>query len=214
LTTPKKLQQDREDKAMDADIARMRKGREGNAMEKLAAYKRHMETILAAEHVDPDTGEVHTVERAKRAVTLVDIMHRDGLLSMELHRAAEKIRELYFAAQGSSAGVSSYGEYSQATEASQRLPASQRQLLASREYKLALEAVVGVRRKDGRVTEDEQLRELFIRAVVDDSKDVTQVAIGGPRSFYKNRVQQSAAGGTIIQECLQRLALHFQYRER
>ncbi|RJO66984.1 MAG: hypothetical protein C4523_10860 [Myxococcales bacterium] len=198
---------------MDADIARMRKGREGNALEKLAAHKRHMETILAAEHVDPDTGEVHTVERAKRAVTLVDIMHRDGLLSMELHRAAEKIRELYFAAQGSSAGVSSYGEYSQATEASQRLPASQRQLLASREYKLALEAVVGVRRKDGRVTEDEQLRELFIRAVIDDSKEVTQVAIGA-RSSYKNRVQQSAAGGTIIQECLQRLALHFQYRER
>jgi hypothetical protein len=214
LTTPLKRQKERENKAMDADIARMRKGREGNALEKLAAHKRHMETILAAEHVDPDTGEVHTVERAKRAVTLVDIMHRDGLLSMELHRAAEKIRELYFAAQGSSAGVSSYGEYSQATEASQRLPASQRQLKASQEYAQAIEAAVGVRRQDGRLTKDEQLLGLFMRAVIDDRKDVTQASVGAPRSSYKNRVQQSAAGGTIVQECLQRLALHFQYRER
>lgn len=214
MTTPLKRQKEREDKAIEADIARMRKGREGNALEKLAAHKRHMETILAAEHVDPDTGEVSSIEKTKRAVTLVDIMHRDGLLSMELHRAADKLRELYFAAQGASAGVSSYGEYSQATEASQRLPASQHQLKASRELILALEAVVGVRRQDGRVTEDEQLRELFIRAVIDDSKDVTQAWIGAQRMPYNGSKQVAAAGGSIISEMLQRLALHFHFRER
>jgi hypothetical protein len=211
-----KRQKLREAKAIDGILASMPayKHREVVTPERLAPARRHIETIVAAEHVDKDTGEVSVIERTRRVIALVDQMHRDGLLSMELHRAAERYRELHFEAQGGSSGVSSYGEYAQATEASQRLPMSQHQLQASRDFDAAIEAAVGVRRADGRMAKDEHLLELFNKAVLDDGKDVTQSWLGEQRTPYQGRSQQSTAGGMVVHEILQRLSLHFAFRER
>jgi hypothetical protein len=210
-----KRQQDREDKAIAAEIARMPiTYREAVTPDKLASARRHMETIAAAEHTDPETGEISIVEKTKRAVTLVDVMHREGLLSMELHRAAEAFRELYYQAQGSSSGVSSYGEYTQASEPSQRIPVSQHQLKASWGFEAALEAAVGVRRQDGRIARDEQLTDVLLKAVLNDRKEINQVWVGKNRTPYQNPVQQRPAGGAVVQELLHRLSMHFQFRER
>jgi hypothetical protein len=210
-----KRQKARDAKAMEVVLAMMpSRHREVVTPERMAPARRNWETIAAAETTHPETGEVSVVERTRRAVTIVDIMHREGFLSMELHRAAEKFRELYFAAHGSSAGVGSYGEFSPATESWARLPATQHQLQAKAELGAAIEAAVGVKRHDGRMAKDEHLLELFCKAVIEDGKDVTQSWLGGQRAPYQGRSQQSTAGGMVIHELLQRLSLHFAFRER
>jgi hypothetical protein len=215
LSTALKRQKDREDKAIHEAISRMPiKYREPVTPEKLAPFQRHMETIAQAERTDPDTGEIIIVERTKRFVALVDKMHEDGFLSMEQHRAAEALRELYYISQGASSGVSSYGEYTQASEPSQRIPVSQHQLKASWMFEAALEAALGVPRQDGKMARDEQLQKLFMDAVFKDSKSVTQAAIGVARTAYQGAKQAAAAGGTSVGDVLHRLVLHFGYRER
>jgi hypothetical protein len=215
LSTALKRQKDREDKAIHEAIARMPiKYREPITPEKLAPFQRHMETIAQAERTDPDTGEIIVVEKTKRAVTLVDVMHKEGILSMELHRAAEAFRELYYTSQGPSSGVSSYGEYTQASEPSQRIPVSQHQLKASWAFEEALEAAVGVRRQDGRIARDEQLVDILMKAVLNDRKDITQVWVAKSRLPYQNPVQQRPSGATVVHELLQRLSMHFHFRER
>jgi hypothetical protein len=215
LSTALKRQKDREDKAIHEAIARMPiKYREPVTPEKLAPFQRHMETIAQAERTDPDTGEIIIVEKTKRAVTLVDVMHKEGILSMELHRAAEAFRELYYTSQGPSSGVSSYGEYTQASEPSQRIPVSQHQLKASWAFEEALEAAVGVRRQDGRIARDEQLVDILMKGVLSDGKNVTQTWVGTVRSSYNDGKKRAVAGSAILRELLERLAMHFQFRER
>ena len=182
--------------------------------EQLATVARQLETIIAAEHKNPETGEVHTVEQTKRVASLVDLMGKDGQLAMELTRAADTFRELFLTALGSSKGVSSYGEYSAASEPSGRLPATQHQLDAHAKLKHAAVAAFGVVRQDGRWALDEQLMQLVIPAMLSDKKNVTQGNIGQQRTRYTGSAQYRAAGGTIIHEVLERLSLHFAFRER
>jgi hypothetical protein len=213
--TALKRQKDREDKAIREAISRMPiKVREPVTPEKLAPFQRHMETIAQAERTDPDTGEIIIVEKTKRAVTLLDKMHEEGLLSMDEWRAGVTLRELYFTAQGPSSGVSSYGEYTQATEPSGRIPVSQAQLKASFEFEEALEEAVGVRRKDGKATRDEQLQDILMKTILNDKKDINQAWVGATRTLYQNQVQQRPAGGAVVHEVLQRLVLYFGFRER
>lgn len=184
------------------------------APEQLAIVARQLETIIAAEHKNPETGEVHTVEKTKRAVSLVDMMQKDNLLSMDLHQAAEELRRLFFTAMGPSKGISSYGDYVAASEPSRRLPTSVEQMQAYERLKEACVATFGVLRQDRRWTLDEQLMHLVIPAILSDKKEITQGAIGQQRTAYRGAAQVRSAGGAIIHEVLQRLSRHFQYRER
>jgi hypothetical protein len=181
--------------------------------EQLAVVSRHLETIVAAETVNPATGEISSVEKTKRAVSLVDMMQKENLLSMDLHQAAEEFRRLFNVAMGSSKGVSSYGDYVAASEPSKRLPTSTQQMQAYEQLKQACVAAFGVLRQDKRWTLDEQLMQLVVPAILSDKKEITQGSIGQQRTGYTGSAQIRSAGGTVVFEVLQRLSRHFHYRE-
>jgi hypothetical protein len=182
--------------------------------EQLATVSRHLETILAAETVNPETGEVSTVEQTKRVASLVDLMGKDGQLTMELTRAADTFRELFLTALGPSKGISSYGEYSAASEPSGRLPATDSQMKAKQKLEAATVAAFGVKNNEGRWVVDEQLMHLVIPAMLSDKKTVTQGHIGEQRGRYTDKAMMRAVGGTVVHEVLERLSLHFAFRER
>lgn len=200
--------------AAHATKARLASHRTLATPEQLASVARQLETIIAAETVNPDTGEVSTIEKQTRVASLVDLMSKDGQLAMELTRAADTFRELFLTALGPSKGISSYGEYSQAAEPSSRMPATQHQLDAHAKLKQATVAAFGVVRQDGRWAVDEQLMQLVIPAMLSDKKNVTQGNIGQQRTRYTGSAQVRSAGGAIVHEVLERLSLHFQFRER
>jgi hypothetical protein len=182
--------------------------------EQLATVSRHLETIVAAETVNPETGEISSIEQTRRVVSLVDMMQKEKLLPMDLHRAADHFRDLFATAMGSSKGVSSYGDYVPAGEPSKRLPTSDRQMQAYEQLKLACVAAFGVLRQDKRWTLDEQLMQLVVPAILSDKKDITQGKIGQERTAYQGVAQLRASGGTVVFEVLQRLSRHFHFRER
>jgi hypothetical protein len=217
-TTLLQRQKQREAARMDAAASSTRKRLASHRTiatpEQLAPASRHMETILAAQTVDPDTGEVRTIEKQQRVVALVDKMHKEQLIGMVLHQAAERFRMLYFESLGGSAGVGSYGEYTAASEPSGRIPVTERQLKASREFDQAEKAAFAVPQKDGGWAVDEQLRDLVRPALLSDRKEVTRSNIGQQRTRYADKSTVGPAGGTIVQEVLERLSLHFGLRER
>jgi len=53
-----------------------------------------------------------------------------------------------------------------------------------------------------------------VPAIIYDKKEVTQGKIGLERTRYTGRAQVNAAGGVVVFEVLNKLALHFCYRER
>ena len=180
----------------------------------LAAYEQNLETIVAAEYTNPETGEVYTVEKTKRVASLADQMGKEGQLSMPLAMAAQTFKELFLSSLGPSRGVSSYGDYAPASEPSKRIATTDDQMQAYDDLKKAAIAAFGVIRKDGRWALDEQLMQLVVPAILSGKKSVTQGWIGQQRTRYTGAKQVTAGGGVIVQEVLQRLSLHFHYRER
>lgn len=231
MSTSLQRQKQREEEEINAVISRMRQPKPQNrwiadeaarvrmqaqmtpaTQAQLAIIARQLEIIR-----NPD--QVHTPEKpadklTERAISLVDVMQKEGLLPFDLHRAAETFRELFFEALGPSKGISSYGEYAAASEPSKRLPTSDRQMQAYNDLKRASLAAFGVSRKDGRYAIDEQLMQLVVPAILSDKKVVTQGTIGQQRTRYVGRAQVNAAGGVVVYEVLQKLSLHFQFRER
>jgi hypothetical protein len=200
--------------AAHAAKARLASHRTLATPEQLASVARQLETIIAAETVNPDTGEVSTIEQTKRVVSLVDVMHRDGLLDMVYYRAAERFRELFFEAQGPSAGVGSYGEYTAASEPSSRMPTTDRRMQSFQRFARAAAAAFTTEREDGKDAWDVSLMQEVMPAIVCDRRSITQASIGLALSPYKGQAQKAAAGGMVIYDVLRRLTLHFQFRER
>ena len=191
---------------------RLRIARPPATQSQLAVVARHLESIR-------DPNQVHTAEKPatvikQRVVTLVDVMSRDGQLTFELAQAAQMFRDLFLTAMGSSKGVSSYGDYVQAAEPSKRLPISPQQQEAFVKVKEAALAAFGVIDEEGRWRVDEQLMLLVVPAIVSDKKNITQGKIGLERTAYKGRAQVNAAGGVVVFEVLNKLALYFCYRKR
>lgn len=178
----------------------------------LAVVARQLEIIRNPEQVH--TPDKPADELTKRAISLVDVMSKDGQLSFELTRAAERFKELFFESLASSKGVSSYGEYSAASEPSTRILTSDKRMKAYAELKQASVAAFGVIRQDGRWALDEQLMQLVVPAILSDKKNITQGSIGQQRTRYVGAAQVRAAGGVVVYEVLQKLSLHFQFRER
>lgn len=170
---------------------------------RLATVARHVEPILAA-----NSRMVETY----RFVSLVDTMAANKLIPAELAQAAERFRELYLTVAGPSQGVGSYGEYQQASPASQRSLTTDRRLHAKRQFMAAFRAVFGVETNEGRWVADQQLMKLILPAILKDDRNYSQADIGRERTRYTGRAQCGAAGGSVILEALTRLSLHFQYR--
>lgn len=178
--------------------------------ERLAIATRYIEQIIAAKH--PTTGEV--IARTDRVVSLVDVMHKDKQISMDLWHAASRYRDLFLSYMGRSKGVASYGDYVEAGPASQRLGITDLQMKSGGELKAATAAAFAVVNSDGKWVVDQELMELVIPAILAEKKEVTQGSIGAKRTAYKGRAQVNAAGGNVVHEVLHRLAMHFGYRDK
>lgn len=203
--------------ALSRKLARRTVPRAPRAMpvpEQSAFLDRQFESIAAAEHKDPKTGEISRVEKQVRVVTLVDQLQKEKSISMPLHRAAEYYRELAAAAAGSSQGVSRYGEFEDSAPANQRCLVNDKQMSAAQEFKAASFAAFGTPTQDGRQALDEQLIQLVLPALFSSKKGVTKVAIGTPRTKDTGHGQRAAVGKAIVIEVLHRLALHFGYIQR
>lgn len=178
--------------------------------DQLAIVARHLEPIIAAKH--PKTGEV--ISRTDRVVSLIDVMHKDKQLDMELWHAGSRYRDLFLRYMGHSRGVSSYGDYIEPSPASQRVGVTDLQMSLSDELRAATAAAFGVSGERGELLVDEHLMHLVIPAIISDKKAATQGLIGRERTHYKAASQGSAAGGAIVAEVLHRLAIHFGYKRK
>lgn len=182
------------------------------AEEQTAAFQRQIETIVSAEHTNPETGEVYTVDGGERVISLVDAMAKE--LPADFSQAADQFRELFFEAIGQSKGVSSYGDYVAGAPAWSRLNTTHRQMTAYDRLKLAAIAAFGVVDKERKITWDVELMQQIIPAILSDKKEITQGAIGRALTNYTGAKQTPAAGGAFVQSVLRRLAIHFRLREK
>lgn len=178
-----------------------------SAEELTAPFKRQIETIIAAEHTNPETGEVYTVSGGERVISLVDAMARE--LPADLSQAADEFRMLFFQAMGESKGVSSYGDYVAASPPSQRTGTTPQKMAAYEKLKLAAIAAFATVNKERKIIWDEELMQQIIPAILSDDKKITQGAIGRALTNYTGAKQTPAAGGTYVQSVLRRLAFHF-----
>lgn len=223
MSTALQRQRQREADDIGQIIARMRQQRppgRHNAFpapsptsDQLATASRHSEQIIAAKN--PQTGEV--IARTDRIVSLIDVMHKDKQVPMDLWHAGSRYRDMFLSYLGSSKGVSSYGDYIAAGPASQRLGITETQVKAGHGLRLATVAAFGTftDEKNGKKwVVDEQLMTLVIPALISEKREVTQGNIGRQRSLYTGSAQVPAAGAQAVVEVLHRLALHFGYRER
>jgi len=169
---------------------------------RLAYVARWVEPILAQKEQRVET---------HRFVTLVDVLASNKLIPAELQMAADRFRELYLKCIGPSQGVSSYGEYTQSSPASQRMLTTDAKMRARDEFMAAFRAAFGVETREGRWHIDKQLMKLVIPALLSDYKEITQADIGRERTRYRGKAQVGSAGGAVILEVLQRLCLHFGY---
>jgi len=178
--------------------------------EQLALVARHLEDIVAAKH--PQTGEV--VSKTKRVVSLIDVMLSKRQIEMGEWHAGNRYKSQFFTYMGASKGISAYGEYVEAAPAHERCNVTQTQIIAGAEVRAATVAAFGVPREDGRWAVDEQLMQLVIPAIVSEDSEITQAWLGRERTRYKGAMQIAAAGCTVMRETLQRLMLHYCYRDR
>lgn len=184
--------------------------------DQLAIVARHLEPIFQKR---PD-GKPFDKPETFKAVTLCDLMHRDKMLSMDQWMASQRMKELYWLAEGPSKGVSQYGDYDQGDPIWSRTLTTDKQMSHRDRFKLACFAAFAVPTNEfdgtGKVKWllDADLMRWGILAMVHEHKDVTQAAIGNELSPYKGRAQRNAAGGQTIYMVLNRLTLHFRYRQR
>jgi len=188
---------------------RLARGVPGGTEDALASAKREIDEVVTARNLR--TGEA--IEKREWHVCLIDRMYNAGKLDEDLYKASSHYRDLFWKYVGPSRGVAAYGDFVQAAPASQRSQVSQQQMAAGDELKLATLATFGVPCTDGRWELNAALMHLVIPAIIDDSKEVTETAIGQWRTTYKGP-QLPAAGATVLRESLERLALHLCMRRR
>lgn len=207
MTTPLQKQRQREEAEIEKAAKKKGKRLPGppppDLDKRLANVARYVEPILAQ---NSRMVETH------RFVSLVDTMASNKLVPSELQAAADRFKELYYKVAGPSQGVSSYGEYTQSSPASQRMLTTNSRMEARKQFMAAFRAVFGVETNEGRWVADQELMRLVLPAILSDGNELSQADIGRTRTRYTGRAQVGSAGGTVILEALTRLSLHFQYR--
>jgi hypothetical protein len=232
MSTARQRQAQREEQSIEAQIAHMR-ARAVSDPKRLAwvvdqaarlrprlthspiptgQLQRHFACIKDPSQVD--TPEKPADELTRQAITLVDFMGKNGLLTFEMSQAGRTYRGLWLDSEGMSKGVSSYGDYVASSEPSSRMLTSDWQLKSGQRFLDATYAAFGVKQDDNRWALDEELMRAVVPALLFDRKSITQKAIGTALTRYSGEKQTPAAGGTYVESILRRLSLHFRYRQR
>ena len=208
MSNARDRQQRHDDDDIDEILARMR-ARKGSPnrvhqrprrqpvavkAEPSALLKRHVEPIITAEHKDPKTGELQCIVQTHRFVCLVEVMARDkkNPLPMQYHRAWERLMELHLIASGRSQGVSSYGEYFQASPPSQRSLTTDKKLSAARQFEAAIQAMWATPCADGRLAWNRELMTPLWHAMVFDDKSIDKKSVGSQITHFIGAGQQQA----------------------
>ena len=148
-----------------------------------------------------------------RAVSLVDLMHRNRHLPADLYMAAEHYREMYLRGLGKSVGVGDYGASEGRSHSWGRMLTTDRQMRDKSAFKRATEAMFCVPDIQGRPVYDEDLAKQVLPAILSDSKAITAGAVAMERTGYRDKNQLAPVGTTVITEALHRLALHLGMRK-
>ncbi|MCK9549199.1 hypothetical protein [Aquamicrobium sp.] len=217
MSTP--LQKQRQREAAELEKAARKKGKRlpgpppPDLDVRLAQVARLVAPILHANaSIRGPNAPTDPVVETHRFVSIVDLMATNKLVPAELAAAADKFKELYLKSIGPSRGVAGYGEFFQASPASQRMPTNQSMMDASKEFAAAIKATCWVETNEGKWVPDKELMRAVLPAVLFDTKGMSQADIGRLRTRYTGRAQVGAAGGTVLIEWLTRLCFHFQYR--
>ena len=169
-------------------------------------------------------GEAHA-----RALTLVEKLHRERILSYDEFAAAGALRNLHFLLAPPSEGVSSYGQSTGRADPTRKGDRKAKRLTGieiaedggvgrgpSRSnrsdqwaYRDALFAMAGCHDDEGTKVIDPHITRIMLRVVADNERMPTQLEIGQARAAYSSKKQLSAIGANFIKEHLHRLAMHF-----
>jgi hypothetical protein len=186
--------------------------------------------VLHVQNASVGAGKDKGKEDEYRALTLVEQMYneerrRKGNSGEEVKRtitfamvsAADRYREIYLDAAGSSAGVGSYGQSPGGSVPWDKSGTTDGQLRNRGCLADARFAMCGVMDEDGRPSLDTELLNLMEVAIVettDDARAKRLMMIGATRTAYLNEKLAAVAGGTVVAEALQRLVSYWGYTGR
>jgi hypothetical protein len=178
----------------------------------------------------PEDGRGARKEATGRALTLVEKLHRLGVLTYEEWQAAGQLRNMYFLLHPPSEGVSSYGQGTGGADPTKKGDRKAKRITGvevhlngsitrgpSRDnksdrwrYQDAIFAMAGCHTDEGEKVVDRKILDLMLRAVTDSERMPTQLEIGQARMGYSDAQskKQSAVGANFVKEHLNRLALH------
>lgn len=170
----------------------------------------------------------------RRALTLVEFLHRQKIIGFEEYAAAGRLRNLHFTQEAPSEGISSYGLGTGGIDPTRKADRKAKRMtgididvdgvisrgpskanrVARWRYQDALLAMCGcITEENGDRVVDPQTKQLMLRAIIDTEDMVTQQEIGSARFGYRSNKQISAVGAAFVIECLRKLALHFGMRK-
>ena len=169
-------------------------------------------------------GEAHA-----RALTLVEKLHREQMLTYDEFAAAGALRNLHFLVVPPSEGVSSYGQSTGRADPTRKGDRKAKRItgIEVREdasvsrgpsrsnrsdqwaYRDALFAMAGVHTDEGDKVIDPTVTRIMLWAITDSEHIPTQAQIGSDRSSYATKIQLTAVGASFVRENLRRLAMHF-----
>lgn len=136
-------------------------------------------------------------------------------LTFSMLMAADRYRELYLDAHGTSIGVSSYGQSPGGGSPSwNKSGTTDRRLHNGSALEAARFAMCGLEDSDSRRQIDKDLVTLMEEAIIETTNIPTQSAIGMKRTGYDGAMQIAAAGASIIAEALRRLVIYFGYERQ
>jgi hypothetical protein len=183
----------------------------------------------------PKDGRGGKEEPRRRALTMAEKLHNDGVLTYEEWQAAGTFRNMHFLLKPPSEGVSSYGQNTGGADPTRKGDRKAKRITGvevhsngtysrgpSRDnksdrwrYEDALFAMVGVHDDEGKRSLDLEAANIMIRVCTDSEYMPTQTEIGRMRAPYikdegkKPSKQITAIGGSFAKENLKRLARHF-----
>jgi hypothetical protein len=161
-------------------------------------------------------GADRSKEPEKRALTRIERMHVDGMLSFEEFQAAGVLRNRFLNELGSSEGVGSYDPSSRPSPGWQKADRKAVKILTRNRTNRSrlsdlLFAVAGIVTEEGEKVFDQVLATWIVRATVETVDAPTLGQIGAARTSYIAEKQRQGCGGTVIKEALRRAAAHLGY---
>ena len=150
-------------------------------------------------------------------LTLVEKLHRTGILNREEYSAAGQLRNLHLLLQSPPEDVSSYGQSTERVDSALKADSQTTGIGESigrgpsqRRYRDALFAMAVVVDDEGRKVEDPDIAAFMLRAI--NESEHTQPKIGRACAAYvqdRPSGQVPAQGAFIVKMYLRRLAKHF-----